>query len=193
MKKSVGSSSKAKTDTAKSRFHQQKRTTPKRERVRLGGLGDDGLVMTPNRMNSHRILNIYFIWGLALVVIGAIVSVLSYFQGGSFDPSTMVASGGATINGIELQTLLRFEALYALISGSIFFGTSFLGFSWLYDKQPLSTSRKWLIVNNAISLGWCVFWILTLNVPEPLSLIEFVLAALFIKFSNGVESDKAIK
>lgn len=162
----------------------------KRPRVRLNGLGDDGLPMTPNRFNSHRILNIYFVWGFASVAIGVIISVLSFFQGGMLNPWSMISTGGSTINGIEVSLIFRLEALYAMISGALFFSISFLGFSWLYDKQPLSTPRNWLSINIAFALGWILFCILSLGFPEPLSIIAIILSILFIKFSSGVEQDK---
>lgn len=57
----------------------------KHERVSLGGVGDDGLPMTRSRLNTHRTLNVFFIWGLACVAIGVITGAASFFQGGAIN------------------------------------------------------------------------------------------------------------
>lgn len=162
----------------------------RRPKVKLGGLGDDGLMMTPNRMNSHRLFNGFFIWGFLSVAIGVILAISSFLQGATLDPWSMISEGGATVNGIEIALLLRLEALFAMITGAVFFGTSFLGFGWLYDKQPLSTSKKWIILNSTLAVGWFSFFIASVNIPEPLSIIIFISTILYIKFTSGVERDK---
>lgn len=52
----------------------------KRPRVRLGEPGDDGKIMTKNRLNTHRILNVYFLWGLGAVALGVIAAAAAFFQ-----------------------------------------------------------------------------------------------------------------
>lgn len=162
----------------------------KRERVRLGGVGDDGLPMTRNRLNAHRTLNVFFIWGLACVAIGAIAGAASFFQGGTIDGWTMVSSGGALLNGIELPTLLRFEGLYCLITGAVFFGSSFLGFSWLYDGAPRSATSKWVSANVVIAVIWQATALYNVQLIEPVSLISLVALACFAWFSHGVEQER---
>ena len=164
----------------------------KREHVHLGGLGDDGLLMTRNRMNAHRILNICFVGGLLFVAVGVALTVSSLFQGATIDACTMKSSGGPVFNGIELATALRLEALYAIIIGTLLFSTSFIGFHWLYDKQPLSTAQTWSRFTMVLSLGWAVFFLTTFSFPDPLSLIAIIILICFAVFSSRVERDKTL-
>lgn len=162
----------------------------KRERVRLGGVGDDGLPMTRSRLNTHRTLNVFFIWGLACVAIGVIAGAASFFQGGTIDGWSMVSSGGTLFHGIELPTLLRFEGLYCLMTGAVFFGTSFLGFSWLYDGAPRSATTKWMSANVVIAVIWQATALYNVHVAEPVSAVSLVILACFAWFSHKVEQEK---
>lgn len=183
-------SSRTKTD-----FYRQDPRDPhtyagrKRPRVRLGEPGDDGKIMTKNRLNTHRVLNAFFIWGLGSVVIGVIAAAAAFFQGGSIDAWSMVSTGGANIQGFDVSVLLRFEALYAIVSGTLFFGSSFLGFTWLYDGGILSTSRKWSILNMGITIGWQAFVVSNLHIVDPVSLIAFVILVCYGYFSTQTEQE----
>lgn len=161
----------------------------KRPRVRLGEPGDDGKIMTRNRLNSHRVLNVFFLWGLGAVALGVIAAIAAFFQGSTIDAWTMVSTGGNTIQGINASMLLRFESLYAIISGTLFFGSSFLGFTWLYDGGVLSTSRKWSTVNLCITIGWQTFCISTIHLVDPISLISFVMLVWFVYSSAKTEKE----
>lgn len=161
----------------------------KRPRVRLGEPGDDGKIMTKNRLNTHRVLNVYFLWGLGAVALGVIAAAGAFFQGSTIDAWTMVSAGGSTIQGFNTSMLLRLEALYAIISGTLFFGSSFLGFTWLYDEGILSTSRKWSTLNMCITIGWQTFFISTIHMVDPISLISFVVLVCFLYFSAKTEKE----
>lgn len=149
--------------------------------------------MTKSRTSAHNLFNCFFVGGFCFVAIGAVVAATSFFQGEKLDAWTMISVAGNTFNGVELPLILRLEALYAMIAGALFLGSSFLGFTWLYDKEVLSTVRKWSILNMCLAIGWQSFFFSTIQIPDPISLIAFGFLVAFFLIANKVEEEKSAR
>lgn len=153
-------------------------------------IGDDGKTMTVARKWCHQLLNTYFIYGLIIIGVGAVVGGSTFFMGQTItDAFEMRWVGGEQFHGFDLALLLRLESLFILISGTIFLATSFLGFSWLYDGKSFGTTKHWTLSVIGISVFWIVIAFTSVQVIDPIAIINIIIAVLFLRSANTVDLD----
>ena len=157
-------------------------------------IGDDGKTMTVARKWCHYLLNTFFIYGLIIIGIGALLGASTLlFMGQTIDdPWTMRWVGGLQYQGFDFALLCRLESIFVIIEGTTLFATSFLGFSWLYDGKPYGTTKHWTIT----AIGFAVFWffvaLITIGFVDPVAIISIIVAALFLRSSSAVNLDTYI-
>ncbi len=134
-------------------------------------IGDDGYPMTPIRQRMHTIWNAFFIYAIVLLVWGCACMVLAYFTGETFVDWELIATGGHTVNGIQLGTVMRIEALVCLWSAVAMVVLNFKGFAWLYDKQESAFFKGLLYGLGIVSV---IMEIAFLALPHLLSPACFV-------------------
>lgn len=153
-------------------------------------IGDDGYVMTKARMRLHHLYNGCFILMVVSFLIAVVFIALSYFQGQQLTEWELVAYGGNQFNGWSVANMLRIEALYLLFVTAICLFANIKGMGWLYDGAPLKPVRATMFVMGIVSAVYFVVAVFTVGIPEPVSLIMVVIAALMSKFIVDVANEK---
>lgn len=153
-------------------------------------IGDDGFPMTPTRKKMHNIWNAYFIYAIVLMVWGCACMVLAYFTGETFTDWELVASGGHEVNGIQLGTVLRVEALVCLWSAVALVVLNFKGFAWLYDKQESTFFKGLLYGLGIISVVMEIAFLVLSHLPSPACLINIVFIVLAIVTMQQVKEER---
>lgn len=153
-------------------------------------IGDDGYPMTPTRKKMHNIWNAYFIYAIVLLVWGCACMVLAYFTGETFTDWELVASGGHEVNGIQLGTVMRVEALVCLWSAVAMVVLNFKGFAWLYDRQE-STFFKGLFYGlGIVSVVMEIAFLALSHLPSPACLINIVFIVITILAMKQVDEER---
>ena len=153
-------------------------------------IGDDGYPMTPIRKKMHNIWNAFFIYAIVLLVWGCACMVLAYFTGETFTDWELVASGGHEVNGIQLGTVMRVEALVCLWSAVALVVLNFKGFAWLYDKQE-STFFKGLLYGLCIvSVVMEIAFLALSRLPSPACLVNIVFIVFAVLSMQQVKEER---
>ena len=153
-------------------------------------IGDDGYPMTPIRKKMHNIWNAFFIYAIVLLVWGCACMVLAYFTGETFTDWELVASGGHEVNGIQLGTVMRVEALVCLWSAVALVVLNFKGFAWLYDKQESTFFKGLLYGLGIVSLVMEIAFLALSRLPSPACLVNIVFIVFAVLSMQQVKEER---
>ena len=153
-------------------------------------IGDDGYPMTPIRKKMHNIWNAFFIYAIVLLVWGCACMVLAYFTGETFTDWELVASGGHEVNGIQLGTVMRVEALVCLWSAVALVVLNFKGFAWLYDKQESTFFKGLLYGLGIVSVVMEIAFLALSRLPSPACLVNIVFIVFAVLSMQQVKEER---
>ena len=155
-------------------------------------IGDDGYPMTPIRTRMHRLFNALFIWAIVAVVIGLFCTAFAYAQNQDYSMQgfDIVISGGTQVNGFDFALLLRIEGLFCLFTAIICLFGNFIGFNWMYDKRSPRTITVLLAILGIGSFFFEMAALLIAHLPDPVSLVNVLLAILIFTTMARVESER---
>lgn len=153
-------------------------------------IGDDGYPMTPTRTRMHRIFNAFFVWAVLVIVWGLFCCVFAYFQGQDYSFYELVATGGTQLNGFDFAFLLRMEALCALATAILSIALNFIGFTWMYDSEPVKKTLVLLAILGIASVAFEAAALIIVGMPDPICIVNITLAALAFLTMGSVTAEK---
>ena len=156
-------------------------------------IGDDGYPMTRIRTRMHRLFNALFVWAIIAVLIGIFCTVFAYAQNQEFflvGNLDVEMRGGTQLNGFDFAFLLRVEGLLCLFTALLSFCANFIGFNWMYDKRSPRAIMSIIAVIGIGSILYELAALLVVHVPDPVSVVNIVLAALVFTTMAAVEREK---
>ncbi len=157
-------------------------------------IGDDGYPMTPIRRRMHRIFNAMFIWAIIAVALGVFCTAFAYAQNQDFSMQgfDITVTGGTQVNGYSFGTMLRYEGIFCLLTAIVSFFVNLTGFHWMYDQRSQTTINIFTGILCFGSLIYLLAALFIVHVPDPVSIVNFVLSVLIFNTMQKVKTERPL-